>query len=573
MTTNEELDENTKKLVGKTLSFEELQKNLNNTSPLQMSKKLIEIEIYDQQSSLEVMDKIYEEFESGQNVINELVNPMLLGIADGLVKHPKLNGSFRKSNITPSRLVNEVNNFRYEECTEKDIDDDVFLTQAEKTYYNNEKKGMSKDGKEYNKYFHRNSYYDTKKREQTQAEKGLSDDDIKGMDMDHVNPINHIRKKYQNNPYLYRDDLPKLIGMGENENYENSSLNRSKNDDTWSEYINKKLDYKKPQGHDKNGNILDDKGSIILTKEEQEKKLKLEKKATEAQNKEARKIMAKNIGLKGLGDAIILLLKPIWFEIKDIFKNGILYGFDTDDKIEAFILRIKRAGKYIKDNALKTLVGSLKEVFDNFIPMLLENILKSFLGMFKKFIEIVTQGFMSIKEAFKIMMKSSKEMSPAQKADAITKIIATAVVPILMFTFEESIFSFLKGTPFDFLKDVAMIILSGLTTTIFVWLLDQIDLFSVKDEKRLSRVKEIFQLRIENIKNNTDIFEKESIEILAKQKLCFTKIIEDMNESIDNNLNINDSVYKMADFTNIDLKVKSTDDFLFLLNNNEKLVI
>ena len=84
--------------------------------------------------------------------------------------------------------------------------------------------------------------------------------------------------------------------------------------------------------------------------EQQKKALELENKANKAQNKEAAKAMAKNIGLKGLGDIIILLLKPIWFEIKDMFKNGILYGFDTNDKIEAFLLRLKRVTKFINDN-------------------------------------------------------------------------------------------------------------------------------------------------------------------------------------------------------------------------------
>ncbi|WP_373002036.1 hypothetical protein [Sulfurimonas sp.] len=582
--TTEELDESTKELLGKTLSFEELRDDLNNTSPLQMSKKLIEIELHDQKSSLEIMDKVYEEFESGQDVINSLVNPMLLSIADGLIKHPKLNGSFRKTNITPSRLVNEINNFTYEKDTKKDMDDDVFLTQAEKSHYSSET---------------RNRHYDTKSRTQTEKEKGIERnetityenkhgelktkktatviDDVTGeeldltregakqkgiraADMDHVNPINSIRKKYQNNPYIYRDDLDKIIGLKENETYINSSLNSSKGDQTWSEYIESST-------KDDNGNLIDKDGNILITKENQNTALEKEKEVTEAQNKESKKIMAKNIGLKGLGDAIVLILKPIWFEIKDMFKNGVLYGFDITDKIEAFILRLRRAGKFIKDNALKTLGDAVKEVISNFIPMLLETLLKAFLSIWKKFIEIVTKGFMAIKEAFKIILTPSEKMSQAQKADAITKIIASAIVPILTFSFETA----LEKIPV--IGDIATIIISGLLTTLVVWLLDQIDLFSVKDEKRLARVKEIFQLRIENIKKNTDIFKKESLEILAKQKLQFTKIVEDMDNAIDGNIDVNSSVYKMADFMNIDLKVKSDDNFIAMLQTQKVLNI
>lgn len=553
----------------KELSFDEMLKDLSDTSPLMMSKKLIEYELHDQQDSIEVLNSIYEEFESRDNIIDNLVNPMLLSLADGLVKHPKLNGTFRKTDITPLKLVKEVNTFTYEQHSTKDIDNNVFLTQAEKTYYNNEKLGVDKDGKKYNKNYHRNEIYDIKSRNKTREEKGLEKDEVIGKDMDHVNPINHLRQKYQNNPYLYRDDIVKLVGMRENEEYINSSLNRSKGDKTWSEYI-----ASRPKNG--NGDIVDNKGNILLTKNEQEQKIKLQEETTRAQNIESAKMMTKNIGLKGLGDIIILLLKPIWFEIKDMFKNGILYGFDTNDKIEAFLLRLKRVTKFINDNILNTLGDTLKDVLGNFIPMLISSLAKIVPEMFNKITQVISDGFMAIKEAFKIMMKPDSEVSQAQKADAITKIIASAVVPILIFSFEETVLTslkFLDKTPLEFLKDVAMIILSGLATTLVVWLLDQIDLFSVKGEKRLARVKEIFELRIETIKKNTDIFEKTSIEILAKQKLQFKNIIANMNVAIDNNQNINQSVYELANFMQIDLKVKSTDEFLNLISNSKNLII
>ncbi|MCT7525261.1 hypothetical protein N5T77_09405 [Aliarcobacter cryaerophilus] len=560
---------NNEKYTIKELSFDEMLKDLSDTSPLMMSKKLIEYELHDQQDSIEVLNSIYEEFESRDNIIDNLVNPMLLSLADGLVKHPKLNGTFRKTDITPLKLVKEVNTFTYEQHSTKDIDNNVFLTQAEKTYYNNEKLGVDKDGKKYNKNYHRNEIYDIKSRNKTREEKGLEKDEVIGKDMDHVNPINHLRQKYQNNPYLYRDDIVKLVGMRENEEYINSSLNRSKGDKTWSEYI-----ASRPKNE--NGDIVDNKGNILLTKNEQEQKIKLQEETTRAQNIESAKMMTKNIGLKGLGDIIILLLKPIWFEIKDMFKNGILYGFDTNDKIEAFLLRLKRVTKFINDNILNTLGDTLKDVLGNFIPMLISSLAKIVPEMFNKITQVISDGFMAIKEAFKIMMKPDSEVSQAQKADAITKIIASAVVPILIFSFEETVLTslkFLDKTPLEFLKDVAMIILSGLATTLVVWLLDQIDLFSVKGEKRLARVKEIFELRIETIKKNTDIFEKTSIEILAKQKLQFKNIIANMNVAIDNNQNINQSVYELANFMQIDLKVKSTDEFLNLISNSKNLII
>ena len=116
-------------------------------------------------------------------------------------------------------------------------------------------------------------------------------DTTKIANMDHVMPINHIRKKYKNNPYLYRDDLEKIISLTDNESYINQKLNggsfHGKGDKTWSEYINNSL-------KDSDGNVIEN-GKIMLSPEQQKKALELENKANKAQNKEAAKAMAKKI--------------------------------------------------------------------------------------------------------------------------------------------------------------------------------------------------------------------------------------------------------------------------------------
>ena len=105
----------------KELSFDTMIDELNNASPLQVSKKLIEYELYDQQDSIEVLNKVYEEFESKQNIVDELVTPVFFNIADGIVKHPKLK--LEKTGITATRLVNEIKNFNYDSVnsTKRDI--------------------------------------------------------------------------------------------------------------------------------------------------------------------------------------------------------------------------------------------------------------------------------------------------------------------------------------------------------------------------------------------------------------------------------------------------------------------
>lgn len=104
---------NNEKYTIKELSFDEMLNDLSNTSPLMMSKKLIEYELYDQQDSIEVLNSIYEEFENNQNIVDELVTPVFFNICDGIVKHPKLG--LAKSGITATRLVNEIKYFDYED--------------------------------------------------------------------------------------------------------------------------------------------------------------------------------------------------------------------------------------------------------------------------------------------------------------------------------------------------------------------------------------------------------------------------------------------------------------------------
>lgn len=557
--------EQNNELIGKVLNFESLQKDLNNTSPLQMSKKLIEYELYEQEDTLEVLDKICKDFDQN-GVFDSLITPLLFNIIDGLMKHPKLKfarskddkenkskskNEFDKMGISASKLYYEVHQFTYEDWIIKKIYQDDSLNQAQKFHYSS---------------WLRKTFYDTKSRDKTRKEKELSHEDINGMDMDHVNPINYLRNLYKNNPYLYREDIANIVQLPVNEEYINSSLNRSKGDKTWSQYI-------QDAPKDEHGNILDSKGDILLTSDEQKNKLELEKEAKEIQQKEAAKMMAKNIGLLALGDIIIMILKPIWFELKEVFTKGVLFGFEdkTDKKSEAIVLRFERVKAYIIDNIIPLVEDRFKDTMENFVGIIISMSIDFFKGILQKAIRIISDGFLAIKEAFKVMVKDTDEfgnkITASQKADAITKIVVTALVPLLIFSFEETLSSL------PLIGDVATIIVSGLLTTVVIWAIDQLDIFSVKDDKRTARVQEIFKLRVENIKKNTDMFEKASLEKLAKQKLHFKKIAEEIQNAVDKNLDVNSTVYDIADFMKVELKVKSTEDFLYLLTTNQKLEI
>lgn len=576
----------------KELSFDTMINELNNVSPLQVSKKLIEYELYDQQDSIEVLNKINEEFEGKQNIIDELVTPVFLNIADGLVKHPKLG--LEKTGITTTRLVNEIKSFSYDSVntTQRDIIQDK--VNLDENSQNNTVHHMDKNGKEQKSRSYERDKYEDKKRMSDYKDEYLkkkSRDEYtnqnnvadKRPQPDHIVSLKHAVKEYGTSKFLNDNELKIILNKDENFAVTNGSLNQSKGSKT-------------------NTVAVSETKETIASQQSQKTKERMitkEKEATKFVEKELNKKVLNNLGKdlkdtfkgnsklvedsknqaiengkhKAIGEIIILLIKPIYYEFSDIFKNGMIADLKVKDKIEAFIYRMKRVKDYILKNAIGTLFDNIKDFLQSFVTLLLNGIVNAFVGLLKKVLQVIMEGFTAIVESIKIMMKPANEISPAQKADAIMKLLATTAITFLGAYFEESILGFMTGTPVEFLKDVIMVILTGIASTIVVWLIEQADLFSVKEEKRMMRIKEIFELRVETIKKNTDIFESASLETLAKQKLQFKRLSENMSKSIDNNLNVNDSIYQMADFMQIDLKVKSTNDFLHLLNTSDKIVI
>ena len=194
-----------------------------------------------------------------------------------------------------------------------------------------------------------------------------------------------------------------------------------------------------------------------------------------------------------------------------------------------------------------------------------------FVGLLKKALKIISEGFNAIVQAVKII---TGEGSKAQKADAITKLIATTVTTYVVFALEVSILPTIGQMPFgDILTDVASIVLSGIASTLVVWIIDKADLFSVKPEKRAQRIKEIFEARIEQLKQNTDTYESTALEHMAKQRIQFSAITDRMAHAIKNNEPVSDSVLDVADFMQIDLKVRAMEDFMALLSKEEPLVV
>jgi hypothetical protein len=286
----------------------------------------------------------------------------------------------------------------------------------------------------------------------------------------------------------------------------------------------------------------------------------------------AKKIASPALGqtaYQALGTAIIETIKPIFHELSDSIKNGFEQGVGATDLLEAITIRFTRVFDYLKKVIIPTLKGAVKDLFQNISKILIEGILGLVTGIFKSILKVLSEGFSAIISAVKILSSDSKDMSAAEKGDAIVKLLATTVSTFVVFYFSDSIAKLIPE-PFD---DILVAIASGVASTLVVYLIDKLDLFSVKHEKRSKLVAEIFQERIATIKKNTDAFNAASVQELAAQKVAFKKLYESFESGIDKDIDVTGSVNSIADFMHIDLEIRDTESFLDTLKREKILVI
>ena len=553
-----------------TITCEDIIKKLEGASPLQASKILIDVELHDQRSSLDVLNSINAEFKSS----SKLLEPIFFNIIDSAIHHPKLSKYFKadKHNLTPSKIISELKGFSYDnDNSESKLANGYQQSNQGITHRSNRHNYYgSKDS--YNKAKERGDeakdYYnfrDKNKMDQYRGEFAENFDETRGKvvaektHVDHVIAGSKIHDSLASLP-LSDQQLKNIINRDSNYAMMAGGDNISKsNSKTATQYAN---------------DIENKEGKKPYTKEQKKDLFINDVEALSSVALEAGFVAATNqIKSKSVGELILLALKPIWFELTDIFKNGIDFNLPTSGIAESVSYRFKRVYKYIKSNIWPFLKDSLKTFFDDLLTNIFTAITGLIVNLFFSAIKVITRGIKSIIEAIKIALSNDPNLSAAQKADAILKLLATTVTTMVVEHFENQLLGFISGTPLEPLKDILSIVVSGILSSIVVYLIDKMDLFSLDAKKRTQRIQQIFAMRVQQLKENTDAFEEASITKIAQDRLKFRTVSENMAKSIAANEDVNESVYKMADFMKIDLKIKSTDHFMDLLNKAEPLVV
>ena len=580
---------------------------LEYASPLEISRLLQQIELYDEKSSQEVLDEVYEKFDSEEHLEDEVLKPVFMSVVDGLLEATAGGRVARKKGLTASRVIEECTNFSYDNLGDNHADVNGYTEYKninhDEIEYQIQLEKWKRDGKkgdqpQYNGSVNSNSTQEyirsnledssamnDYKEKQRHGEKKIKDeytekDNLyvsqnnmpdnyndethrKQAQPDHIVPLKQLHEQYKHNYALDDSDLKRIANSESNLAITSAEINQVKRDMTNKQYI---------EWMDEHGKPLDENTKKIM--------LQKQKEATKSIESDVNKTVAKNLVGKGqvdekamknavnefkenngqapteeqrnqieqnlikkktneirgtavknaagqakdyaVGNLILFIVKPIYYEISDIFKNGLKEGVGADSGSQALGIRFTRVKKYVMTHAKAFFGDSILDFVKGFVSSLIEGIISLFVGMLKQVLKILKEGVKILVGSVQILFgKNAKAMSPAQKGDAIIKLIGGSVIAISGVALESLLNKIGIGDPWSV---VLSTMLSGIASALFMYILNKADLFSTKAERRYERVKEIFDERIKDVQEATELFDRVALETMKEQRLQFESI-------------------------------------------------
>lgn len=547
--------------------------DLSKQNPLNMSKALLSYEIYNNETAEEMFKKIDEEFESKEGKVNRVFDTIIYGLANSLIRKTKIK--------TPiPRLVQEIKDFSYEQDSVVNtyyqntrVDDEFNYSETKEfkresidnAYNRTQYKGSkSEDGR-----FVKDEYTGERLYVLRSDAEWENYDNINNhtTDVDHIIPLVKYHESVKHNIALSEEDIREIANMEENYVNTNSTLNRKKSGNLNSEFVNEHKD----ELSDKTKKNMLEKEKIALKtmNSAQNKKvisnlkedLKGDKTILKATAKEAVE-GTKNKASGLIKDEIfILFAKVSIYEIKDSLINTITHGTPFNTVGEAIKFRVKRAIQYIKDSVKKLFSNVMGSLFMDLLRNFAQLFFNLFAGIVKIIGQIIVKGFHSLVQALKLIFMPPKNMTKSEIADAVTKLIVSTLVSVGIVA---------VGEKFQ-VPEAIIIILEAISVGLVMYVLDKVDLFGAKIDKRRARLKEVFELRIQEIKESTEEFAEVSIHVIAKQKMDFLDLINSMNISLEGKSieKALEGAYKIAENFGIILPFNDTESFVNFFDNEE----
>lgn len=665
---------------------EQLLEELHYASPLDSTKILREMELYDQKASQAIIDEVYEQFETGDNIKDEVLKPVFLSVIDGFLESTELGKKARKKGLTASRVIQECEAFRYDgenEITDinsfveyKNINEDRISYDAKRNQliskYNQGKISAKelRDGLAEIPYagqqidYNREDIDDSTARrkylqkkligEKTQIDEYSGDklydkqkDPNKSFNdphhkrhaqVDHIVPLERVHQKFKGNYALTDADIKKIANGEYNYAITAAKINTNTKDETGKLSLSNEefVEMKKREGNPINqttaetmiakqkqaekdinkaanttifhnffGSVnekeinkkydaeyelrvksFENKHNRKPTEEELagiKKRLNNDKKkeldnATVTQKEKGREIRQKAVEDAinqskdyAVGNIILYIIKPVYYELSDCLKNGVTEGVGASSVAEAFGIRFGRVKDYVLSNTASFLGDNAWEFVKGFISSFIEGIIGLFVGIFKQVLKIIKEGIKIFTKSMNILFgENSESMTSAEKGNAIVSIIGSGVIAIAGIGLEALMNKMGIGEPWSI---VLSTMLSGIAATLFMYLLNKADLFSVKAEQRKARIEEIFNERIKEINMAAETYNIVAVDILKQQRESFENVVSVIDDGLqgDNIEKINQGLYQMAEFMKIELPYSSTDEFCDFMDSSTAL--
>ena len=287
---------------------------------------------------------------------------------------------------------------------------------------------------------------------QSKNNMGLSTDDIKRITNQNYNfaltsrEINNAKRAMSNSQFIKLQEKRKAQGKNYIKLSEETKRNLLAMEKSAQKAIKKEINATVIKNLMGKGVTSRNERKEAIRKKEEGKGAKLTKEeflATDCElaRKKAARIHEANAKLAGkqtmeyaLGSAILFVFKPLYFEIKDGIIYGFMNGVNADTYKEAFAIRFQRVKDYVLEqfSSIKDLFHSSLKLLENFISSLVEGIIGMFVGIFRNILKIIKEGIKAIIEIWPVLFgKNSKNMTNAQKGDAILKILGGTVVVVL----------------------------------------------------------------------------------------------------------------------------------------------
>ncbi len=631
------------KLSNTMIKQQEIDK-LKNASVWDLPKILEDIELYDEKTAEEAIDEVYREFETGENLVQEIVYPVFYSIADGFILGTSFGRAARKKGLTASRVIKECEAFSYES------EGSSYMPDGLTEYINAEENKKEYSEKERTQYQGNRKTFEDKNKMNVykkdairyyQGRKNLEDEytgkrnitayrnnpDLRRNDdkhdyqaePDHIVPLAQLHKQMAGNYALSDRDIKSIANIDENLALTSGYLNGRKLDSSNSDFI-KMQEQLKQEG----------KAYIDLSDETKSRMLNMEKEAQSAVNNKINETVLKNLVGKGIadrdvrkqahkqeeerlgrklteaernaiddklgkerqaeigkklgsnainqakdyaiGNVILYILKPLYYEVKDIFVNGLEEGVGASSVSEALSIRFKRVKDYTISNVMEFIGSNLKSFILNLISSLIEGIISLFVGVFKQLLKVVKEGVKVAVESCKILFgENSANMSSAEKGDAILKLFAGTVATLFGVFIEAALNNIGIGEPWSVMLSV---MLSGISSAFIMYGLNKADLFNVKAEKRRARLKEVFDQRIKDIREAKEQMTEIVLLKLREQRLEMDRLTNDIYSALDlgNIESLNLGLDALAQHCNVKLNYSNADECAQQIDDSDEIL-